>query len=283
MIKNLYYKFKGLFKISEKENIKEVLEDLIEEDVNGSNNIDAGTRSIFKNVINLSDKCIEDIMIPRADIDAISVDTTYNELVLFIDKTKHSRIPIFDSNLDKILGMIHIRDLFEKIHNSSVQKKKLKISKKIIRKILFSSPTMKILDLLLKMRSEQIHMSIVVDEFGGTNGLVTIEDLVEEIVGEIEDEHDSKEKPLITTLDNGGLLVDARTNIIDLERALGIDFSNIELDEDTETVRGLISNISGKIPEVNDNIPEPKLGINFKILEADHRKIHKVLVSRGES
>ena len=79
------------------------------------------------------------------------------------------------------------------------------------------------------------------------------------------------------------MLVDARTNIIDLERALGIDFSNIELDEDTETVGGLISNISGKIPEVNDNIPEPKLGINFKILEADHRKIHKVLVSRGES
>ena len=88
---------------------------------------------------------------------------------------------------------------------------------------------------------------------------------------------------MIKTLDNGGLLVDARTNIIDLERALGIDFSNIELDEDTETVGGLISNISGKIPEVNDNIPEPKLGINFKILEADHRKIHKVLVSRGES
>ena len=88
---------------------------------------------------------------------------------------------------------------------------------------------------------------------------------------------------MITTLDNGGLLVDARTNITDLERALGIDFSNIELDEDTETVGGLISNISGKIPVVNDNIPEPKLGINFKILEADHRKIHKVLVSRGES
>ena len=126
-------------------------------------------------------------------------------------------------------------------------------------------------------------MALVIDEYGGVEGLVTIEDLLEEIVGEIEDEHDSKEKPLITTLDNGGLLVDARTNIIDLERALGIDFSNIELDEDTETVGGLISNISGKIPEVNDNIPEPKLGINFKILEADHRKIHKVLVSRGES
>ena len=193
MIKNLYYKFKGLFKISEKENIKEVLEDLIEEDVNGSNNIDAGTRSIFKNVINLSDKCIEDIMIPRADIDAISVDTTYNELVLFIDKTKHSRIPIFDSNLDKILGMIHIRDLFEKI-NKANNKKNTKISKKMIRKILFSSPSMKVLDLLLKMRSEQIHMSIVVDEFGGTEGIVTMEDIIETLLGlEIVDESDNAE------------------------------------------------------------------------------------------
>ena len=88
MIKKFFHKLKSLFKFSEKENIKEVLEDLIEEDVNGSNNIDAGTRNIFKNVINLSDKCIEDIMIPRADIDAVSVDTTYNELVTFIDKTK---------------------------------------------------------------------------------------------------------------------------------------------------------------------------------------------------
>ena len=123
----LLNKFKNLIKFSEKENIKEVLEDLIEDDVNGSGNIDDGTRNIFKNVINLSDKCIEDIMIPRADIDAVSIDTTYNELLIFIDKTKHSRIPVFDGNLDKVQGMIHIRDLFEKIHNNSSQKKKLKI------------------------------------------------------------------------------------------------------------------------------------------------------------
>ena len=100
-------------------------------------------------------------MIPRADIDAVSVDTTYTSLVSFIDKTKHSRIPVFEGNLDKILGMIHIRDLFEKI-NQANNKKNTKISKKIVRKILFSSPSMKVLDLLLKMRSEQIHMSIVV-------------------------------------------------------------------------------------------------------------------------
>jgi CBS domain containing-hemolysin-like protein len=247
MIKNFFYKLKGLFKLSEKENIKEVLEDLIEEDVNGSNNIDAGTRSIFKNVINLSDKCIEDIMIPRADIDAISVDTTYNELVLFIDKTKHSRIPIFDSNLDKILGMIHIRDLFEKIHNSSVQKKKLKISKKIIRKILFSSPTMKILDLLLKMRSEQIHMSIVVDEFGGTNGLVTIEDLVEEIVGEIKDEHDSEEVEEIKKVSKKNFELPARVSLEEFEKEIGVKLK-IEKKDEIDTIGGFIFFLIGRIP-----------------------------------
>ena len=126
-------------------------------------------------------------------------------------------------------------------------------------------------------------MAIIVDEHGGTDGIVTIEDLVEEIVGEIEDEHDSKEKPLITSLDNGAFVVDARANIVDLERALGLDFSVLELDQDTETVGGLIFDIGGKIPKVNDNIPEPRLGLSFRILEADHRKIHKVLVSRGDT
>ena len=245
MIKNLFHSLKGLFKFSEKENIKEVLEDLIEEDVNGSNNIDAGTRSIFKNVINLSDKCIEDIMIPRADIDAVSVDTTYNELVLFIDKTKHSRIPVFDSNLDKIFGMIHIRDLFEKIHNSSIQKKKLKISKKIIRKILFSSPTMKILDLLLKMRSEQIHMSIVVDEFGGTNGLVTIEDLVEEIVGEIKDEHDSEESEEIKKVSKKIFELPARVSLEEFEKEIGVKLK-IEKKDEIDTIGGFIFFLIGR-------------------------------------
>ena len=132
MLKNFTYKIKSLLKINDRENIKDVLEDLIEDNTNGQDKIDDGTKNIFKNVINLNNKCIEDVMIPRADIDAVSVETTYNDLVSFIDKTKHSRIPVFDGNLDKILGMIHIRDLFEKI-NRSTNNKSTKISKKMIR------------------------------------------------------------------------------------------------------------------------------------------------------
>ena len=115
MLKNLSNKIKTFFKINERENIKDVLEDLIEDNGNGQEKIDDGTKNIFKNVINLNNKCIEDVMIPRADIDAVSLETTYADLVSFIDKTKHSRIPVFDDNLDQIQGMVHIRDLFEKI------------------------------------------------------------------------------------------------------------------------------------------------------------------------
>ena len=181
-------------------------------------------------------------MVPRAEIVSIEIKQNMKEILSLIENESHSRMPVFENNLDNVLGFLHVKDLIKNNNENHFE------LKKIIRDILYVAPKSPILDLLKRMRSSRIHIGLVVDEFGGVDGLITIEDLVEEIVGEIEDEHDSKEKPLITTLENGGLLVDARTNIIDLERALGVDFSNIELDEDTETVGGLISNISGKIP-----------------------------------
>ena len=117
MIKKFFTRIASIFRSNEKEELKNVIEDLIEENKNGTEKIDDGTKNIFKNVINLSDKCIEDVMIPRADIDAVSSDIKINNLVSFINKTKHSRIPVFQDNLDRIIGMIHIRDLFEKVNN----------------------------------------------------------------------------------------------------------------------------------------------------------------------
>ncbi len=230
------------------------------------------------NLLKLGNIRISDIMVPRANIVSIDINNNFEKTLKLFLEAGHSRLPVYKDQLDNIVGMIHVKDLllyFRRNTNFSIEK--------IKRNVLFSSPAMLVSDLLGQMRATRTHLAIIVDEQGGTDGIVTIEDLVEEIVGEIEDEYDSKEKPLITSLDNGGLLVDARANIMDLERALGFDFSSIELDKDTETVGGLIFDISGKIPKVNDNIPEPKLGISFKILEADHRKIHKVLVSRGET
>jgi CBS domain containing-hemolysin-like protein len=276
MLKNLSNKIKTFFKINERENIKDVLEDLIEDNGNGQEKIDDGTKNIFKNVINLNNKCIEDVMIPRADIDAVSLETTYADLVSFIDKTKHSRIPVFDDNLDKIQGMVHIRDLFEKI-NQTNNKKNTKISKKMIRKILFSSPSMKVLDLLLKMRSEQIHMSIVVDEFGGTNGIVTIEDLVEEIVGEIKDEHDFEEADEIKKISKKSFEISARILIEDFEERLKVNL-NLDDKNEVDTLGGFIFFLLGRIPGRGEVINYKKK-LEFTIIEADTRRIKRVLVT----
>lgn len=268
---------KSIFFSSNKENIKDVLEDIIEDNGNSVESIDDGTKKIFKNIIQLNDKCIEDVMIPRADIDAVSSSIKINQLITFINKTKHSRIPVYDENLDKVIGMVHIRDLFEKINKNVKVKRDIKISKSIVRKILFSSPSMRILDLLLKMRSEQIHMSIVVDEFGGTNGLVTIEDLVEEIVGEIKDEHDFEEIDIIKKISKKTYEVSARVTVDEFEKKLGVFFESVDK-EDIDTVGGLVFNLIGKIPSRGQVIAH-KSGLEFTILDADTRKIKRLLVN----
>jgi len=274
---SLISKVKAIFFNQSKENIKDVIEDIIEDNGQSVGKFDDGTKKIFKNIIQLNDKCIEDVMIPRADIDAVASSVKINQLMAFINKTKHSRIPVYEENLDKVIGMIHIRDLFEKINKNARIKKDIKISKSIVRKILFSAPSMRILDLLLKMRSEQIHMSIVVDEFGGTNGLVTIEDLVEEIVGEIKDEHDLEEIDVIKKKSKKTYEVSARLTVSEFEKKLGILFEN-EDKEDIDTVGGLVFNLIGKIPSRGQVIGH-KSGLEFTILDADTRKIKRLLVN----
>ena len=278
MLNNIINKIRSILKPSDRENIKDVLEDLIEDNGNGTEKIDDGTKNIFKNVINLHNKCIEDVMIPRADIDAVSIETTLNDLVNFIDKTKHSRIPVFENNLDKVLGMIHIRDLFEKIHQRNTKKKSTKIAKKMIRKILFSSPSMKVLDLLLKMRSEQIHMAIVIDEFGGTNGIVTIEDLVEEIVGEIKDEHDFEEVDEIKKISKKSFEISARISLEEFEKRLNVKL-NIDERDEIDTLGGFIFFLLGRIPGRGEVVSYKK-NIEFTIIEADTRRIKRILVTK---
>ena len=278
MLNNIINKIRSILKPSDRENIKDVLEDLIEDNGNGTEKIDDGTKNIFKNVINLNNKCIEDVMIPRADIDAVSIETTLNDLVNFIDKTKHSRIPVFENNLDKVLGMIHIRDLFEKIHQKNTKKKSTKIAKKMIRKILFSSPSMKVIDLLLKMRSEQIHMAIVIDEFGGTNGIVTIEDLVEEIVGEIKDEHDFEEVDEIKKISKKSFEISARISLEEFEKRLNVKL-NIDERDEIDTLGGFIFVLLGRIPGRGEVVSYKK-NIEFTIIEADTRRIKRILVTK---
>ena len=279
MIKNIIKNFKKkYFRNGKKENFKEAIEDLIEEQEIEDDKLDDGTKKIFSNVIDIRNKCIEDIMVPRADIVAIPETVSFDELMNTISKSKHSRIPTFSENLDKITGMVHIRDFLSSIKDIERKEIKKKNVKEISRKILFSSPSMKILDLLLKMRSEKIHMAVVVDEFGGTDGLVTIEDLVEEIVGEIEDEHDMVQRLFFKKLTRNSFEVSARMLIEDFEKKIKKKFVTKDA-EKIDTLGGLVFSISERVPERGEVIEYFDNNVEFKVIEADTRKIKKLIVT----
>ncbi len=275
IIKNLKKKY---FRNGKKENFKEAIEDLIEEQEIVDDKLDDGTKKIFSNVIDIRNKCIEDIMVPRADIVAIPETVSFDELMNTMSKSKHSRIPTFSDNLDKITGMVHIRDFLSSIKDIERKEIKKKNVKEISRKILFSSPSMKILDLLLKMRSEKIHMAVVVDEFGGTDGLVTIEDLVEEIVGEIEDEHDMVQRLFFKKLTRNSFEVSARMLIEDFEKKIKKKFVTKDA-EKIDTLGGLVFSISERVPERGEVIEYIDNNVEFKIIEADTRKIKKLIIT----
>lgn len=269
-------KLNKLFNKSKRKNYKEVIDDLIDQQDISNEKIDDGTKKIFSNVIDIHNKCVEDVMVPRANIIAISTHSSLQELLKLIGNSKHSRIPVFEENLDKIIGMVHIRDIFDSLNKSqklSDQKKKIE---KISRSILFTSPSMKILDLLLKMRSEKIHMSIVVDEYGGTYGLVTIEDLVEEIVGEIEDEHDMVQGEYFRKISKNNYELSARMLVSDFETKIGKKII-INESEKVDTLGGLVFFLAERVPERGEVITHSS-GLEFHVLEADTRRIKKLIV-----
>ena len=272
----IFQKLKDLFLSDRKGNYKEVIDDLIDQQDISDKKIDEKTKKIFSNVIDIHDKCVEDVMVPRANIVAISENSSLKILSSLMSDSKHSRIPVFDDNLDKITGMIHIRDLFNHFENSSDIKVQRQATKILSRKILFTSPSMKILDLLLKMRSEKIHMAIVVDEYGGTYGLATIEDLVEEIVGEIEDEHDLVQREYFKKISKVSYELSSRMLIEDFEKKIGKKIK-IEEREKVDTVGGLVFSIAERVPGRGEVINHPS-GIEFSVLEADTRRIKKLLV-----
>ena len=272
----MFQKLKDLFFSDRKGNYKEVIDDLIDQQDISDKKIDEKTKKIFSNVIDIHDKCVEDVMVPRANIVAISENSSLKILSSLMSDSKHSRIPVFENDLDKITGMIHIRDLFNHFENSSDFKVQRQATKILSRKILFTSPSMKILDLLLKMRSEKIHMAIVVDEYGGTYGLATIEDLVEEIVGEIEDEHDLVQREYFKKISKGSYELSSRMLIEDFEKKIGKKIE-VEEREKVDTVGGLVFSIVERVPGRGEVINHPS-GIEFSVLEADTRRIKKLLV-----
>ena len=223
-------------------------------------------KNLIKNILNLNEKNVEDVMVPRAEIISIEKKKTIKEILLVIKNESHSRMPVYDQNLDNVLGFLHIKDLIKNINNKNF------IIDEILREILYVAPKSPILELLKRMRSSRIHMGLVVDEFGGVDGLVTIEDLVEEIVGEIEDEHEAEDDEVkIKRVNDRTIIVDASYKIVDLENLFQLKINETK-DEEIDTVGGLVLYISKNVPKINEVfIFDNRL--KFKILEANERRI----------
>ena len=233
-------------------------------------------RSMLMNVLSYGDLRIDDIMVPRADIVAVDLNEGLENLLTTIAAEAHSRIPVYRGSMDDVLGMVHVKDLMRHLVRGQQDKKEQEIEE-FLRPIISVPPSMKLIDLLRRMRTERTHIAIVIDEFGGTDGLVTIEDLVEQIVGEIEDEHDDDSPPVIIQTDQGSLEMEARLPLEQLEARLGVDFSDATQEEDIDTVGGLVVSLCGCVPPIGDTITDP-LGHRYEILDADPRRIKRLRV-----
>lgn len=254
-------------------NLKNELEEIIQEHEEEGNMVPA-ENTILKNVLKFDELRVTDVMTPRLDVCAVSADISLDELKKYIDENEHTRIPVFDKNLDDVVGFIHIKDLI----TYWVSPKTFKIHE-ILREVLYVPPSMKINNLLVKMQSERTHMAIVVDEYGGTAGLVTIEDLVEQIVGEIEDEHDEDNQEEFVQLGPDNYEVLARLEVKKLEENLGLKIENDSNNHDYDTIGGLVFTLSGKIPRIGESLTHPS-GLVFKVLDADKRSVKRLKVTR---
>lgn len=257
------------------DSVRNALEELIEEREEAEVPIDEDERILLANILELRGRTIHDVMVPRANIASVSRDSSLSELIDLLTKESHSRLPVYGETLDDVAGMVHIKDVLAWRGRDG----DFSLSK-IQRKILFVSPSMQVLELLLEMRAERSHMALVVDEFGGVDGLVTIEDLVEEIVGEIEDEHDLDDNPKMISHPDGSFTADARVTIGTLEEMTGTEVTGGDT-EDIDTLGGLVFSIAGRVP-VRGELLHHSSGVEFEVLEADPRRIKFLRVLKPE-
>jgi CBS domain containing-hemolysin-like protein len=250
-----------------RESIQELIEEHHEDSVPGA----AEERTMFRNLLDFGRLDVSDVMVPRADIVAVPKDILLDELITLICERGHSRVPVHGGSLDDVRGMVHIRDVITFWKG----KDDFELGP-ILRPLLYVPSSMLIQDLLLEMRVTKIHMALVVDEFGGTDGLVTIEDLVEEIVGEIEDEHDQTEEPELVQRPDGSFDADARAALEELQDFLKPIMGGEEW-EDSHTLGGLVVDLAGRVP-IRGELITHSSGIEFQILDADPRRLKRVRV-----
>ena len=262
--------------------VREAIEDLIEDSENNATPLEIEERNLLSNILRLNDKAVSDVMVPRANISAVDVNASFDNLIELINREAHSRVPIFQETLDDAIGMVHIKDVMAahplpRATGDHKASENLHL-RNIMRDILFVSPSMQVLELLLEMRVKRTHMALVVDEFGGVDGLVTIEDLVEEIVGEIEDEHDQDEEPQLLIKPNGSIEADASVLIESFEEMVGRVVTEDERAE-FDTLGGLVFSLAGRVP-IRGELVQHSCGMEIEIIDADPRRI-KIIRIRG--
>ncbi len=273
MIKKLLQKFF----ISKKLNngsLKQSIETVLDSETKDIEGISKHGRLMLLNILKINSIRSADIMIPRADIGAVEINDSYEKVLEVFIKEAHSRVPVYEKNLDNIIGMVHIKDLV----NAQNQKKiEAPFLSNLKREVLEIPPSMPVLDLLLKMQMTRLHMGIVIDEYGCTDGLITIEDVIEEITGEIEDEHDQKNIPMLIKSSTNTFEASARVEIDELERVTNCKFQNLRENDDIDTLGGLIFSITGRVPQRGEIIKHDS-GTIFEIKDADPMKIKSVKV-----
>ena len=274
MIRKLFKKF-FFKKNTENNNLKQSIETVLDNDLKGTEGISKHERLMLLNILKIDGIRSSDIMIPRADIGAVELNDSFEKVLEVFIKEAHSRVPIYEKNLDNIIGMIHIKDL---VNYQNQKKTETNFLQNLKREILEIPPSMPVLDLLLKMQLTRLHMAIVIDEYGCTDGLVTIEDVIEEITGEIEDEHDEKNLPMLIKSSLNTFEASARIEIDELQKVTNVEFLNSYDNDDVDTLGGLIFSITGRVPQRGEIIKHSS-GTTFEIKDADPMKIKSVKVT----
>ena len=274
MIRKLFEKF-FFKKNTENNNLKQSIETVLDNDLKGTEGISKHERLMLLNILKIDGIRSSDIMIPRADIGAVELNDSFEKVLEVFIKEAHSRVPIYEKNLDNIIGMIHIKDL---VNYQNQKKTETNFLQNLKREILEIPPSMPVLDLLLKMQLTRLHMGIVIDEYGCTDGLVTIEDVIEEITGEIEDEHDEKNLPMLIKSSVNTFEASARIEIDELQKVTNVEFLNSYDNDDVDTLGGLIFSITGRVPQRGEIIKHSS-GTTFEIKDADPMKIKSVKVT----
>jgi len=272
---------RGLFRFLKRRSSETALREAIEELIEESETTDAdqtptGESSLLLNILKLGEKTAYDVMTPRVDIRAAPEDIDFRGLIQLVREHGHSRVPIYRADLDEIVGIVHIKDVLPYIFEPETFQ-----LQKIMRAPMFVAPSIRVLDLLLQMRLSRAHIALVVDEFGGIDGLVTIEDLVEEVIGEIEDEHDVVRGPSLVQRPDGTWLADARTTIEEFESRVGPVLTEDERAHDIDTLGGLVMSLTDRVPSRGELVTHSS-GIAFEVIDADPRRIKRLRVRNAK-